>query len=430
MAKTAAPASRLTGKMLLTKCLAALTLYLGFLPLFLLPGASFLPGHPWAALFLPLGGLLFTLAAWTAPGKRRRIVFLLALLTQMSLCAAVLIPIRPLVLLLALPCLVQMLMLMPALSRPSGLEWPASRLAFGVLLHLIGQALKGIPELSGAGPALSLSFSLYLLLCLFAFNRFALLDASGEEQAPPVKLLNKNRRILAVFSVIAILAANWHSFESALLAVLSFIKRAVAAIMLFLSSLLPGMASIQQQGQSGGLDLSEFGEAPEPSAFALFLEKVLMVVAYILAAALVIFALYHLYRLVKRMLTRLLDRLRAYTRAIGEGYVDKTESLFHLGDAVKTAREKWAAFYKRHQRQPAWESLSPVDKVRRVYALLLRRMKAPSPSLTAREALRDGGLALPDSQRQQIASLYEQARYSSHPVREEDADAMRKSAGV
>jgi hypothetical protein len=101
-----------------------------------------------------------------------------------------------------------------------------------------------------------------------------------------------------------------------------------------------------------------------------------------------------------------------------------------LGEVVKTAREKWETFQQRHKRPPAWESLSPRDKVRRAFALLLKRLKNPAPALTAREALQRGELSLPPDSAHQIASLYEQARYSDHPISPEEADSMRKSAGV
>jgi hypothetical protein len=65
-----------------------------------------------------------------------------------------------------------------------------------------------------------------------------------------------------------------------------------------------------------------------------------------------------------------------------------------------------------------------------VLLLLLKRLKNPTPTLTAREALKSGELFLPPDCAQQIASLYEQARYSDHPISPEEADGVRKSAGV
>ena len=425
-----APARPFTGRQIKAKAMAAVIFYLGFSPLFLLPGAYLKPESPATGLLLPLSALLLSCTAGLLPARRRRIAFLIAMLLQASLCAWVLLPSSPLSALLFLPCRIMMRLFMPAMARPSGLEWSAPQLSQGVALHLIGQALKGLAVFESAASTLSLFFSGYLLLCLFAFNRYALIGAARTEQSPPAKLLHQNRRILAAFSLIAILTAGWQSFEAAALAVWDFLKKAFATILLWLSMLLPQLTPVNERGAPQGFDLGMLGEASEPSALSLILEKVLTVLAVIIAALLALFALYQLLRLLKRLLKNLLSQIRNYSRAIGEGYVDKTESLLDWGEVMKSAKDRWASFQKRHRKLPAWESLSPRDRVRRVYALLTKRLKNPVPSLTARESLQNGGLSLPPTQAQQIASLYEQARYSDHPISPEEADDARKSAGV
>ena len=425
-----APAQPVTGRFIQAKGLAALQFYLGFSPLFLLPGIYLLPIFITAVCLLPLAALVLTFAAGLISGKCRRPAFLLAVILQALLCASLLLPLNPWSLFLFLPCFAMMLMFMPAMNKPSHLEWPTSQLSQGILLHLIAQAVKGLSVFEGAGNLLSLFFCGYLILCLFAFNRYTLLDASGAEHAPPAKILQRNRRILAVFALIAILAAGYKSFESAVLAIWDFLKRAFFTFLIWLSTLLPDLAPAKDQGAQQGLDLSQLGGAPEQSAFSLILERILTVLAVIVAALLLLFALYQLSRLIKRLLKKLMDRIRDYTRVIGEGYTDKTESLLDFGEVAKAAREKWESFAQRHKRPPAWESLSPRDKVRRPFALLLKKLKKPAPALTAREALQNGDLPLTPDCVHQIASLYEQARYSDHPISPEEAEGMRKSAGV
>ncbi len=419
-----------TGKFLTAKALAALHIYLGFSPLYLLPGVYLLPSNFIAILLLPLAALAFTYTTGFFSGKRRRLAFLLAMILQALLCAFVLFPLNPWSTFLFLPCLVMMLLFMPAINRPLHLEWSTSQLSQGILLHLIGQAVKGLPVFEGAGSFLSLFFSGYLILCLFAFNRYALLDASGADQSPPAKLYQKNRRILTVFALIALIIAGFKSFETAVLAVWAFLKRAFATFIIWLITLLPDLGQVNNQGAQQGPDLSELGGASEPSVFSLILEKVITVLAIIVAVLLLLFGLYHLYKLIKRLLKKLLDRIRDYTRSIGEGYTDKTESLLDFGEVARSAKEKWESFAQRHKRPPSWESLSPRDKVRRAFAMLLKKLKDPTPTLTAREALQRGELSLPADCAQQIASLYEQARYSNHPISPEEADVMRKNAGV
>ncbi len=424
------PARPLTRRQFKAKGLAALILYMGFSPLFLLPGTYFLPEFPNIILLLPLASLLLSMAAGFLPGKRRKTGFLLAILLQALLCALALLPINPLSALLFLPCLVMMLLFMPALSRPAGLEWSTSHLSQGIVLHLTGQAVKNLPILMNVGNTLSLFFSFYLILCLFAFNRYALLDASRAEQSPPARLLRKNRRILGIFAMIALIFANLNSFETAVLAAWEFLKRAIASILLWLSMLLPQLSSSREQGTPQGFDPGLFGEASEPSTFSLILEKMLIVVAFIAASLLLLFGVYQLFRLFRRLVKNLLSRIMEYSRAIGEGYVEKTESLLDWGEVIKSARDKWESFQKRYKKPPSWESLPPRDKVRHVYVLLMKRVKSPAPSLTARESLQNAGLSLPPIKALKIASLYERARYSDHPISPEEADAMRKSAGV
>ena len=425
----AIPASPLTGRFFKAKGMAALILYLGSSPLFLLPGSFLLPYSPAAVLLLPLAALVLTLGAGLLPGKRRRPGFLLVLALQAALCAWVLIPQNPLSVLLFLPCLVIMLLFMPSLSRAPGMEWPAPLMTYGIALHLAGQVLKGQAVFAGAGAMLSLFFSGYLLVCLFVLNRYALIGAAGEDRPPPKKLLSRNRRLLAFIGLAALLAANFKEFEIAVLAAWAFLKSVLATLLVWLSMLLPDMTSQREQAAPGELDLSGLGGESQPGTFWVILEKVLMVVAVILAAALLLFALYQLSRLLKKLLKKILARLKDYSRSLGEGYVDRTENLFDWGEAVKAARERWTSFQKRHQRPPDYNRLSPGEKVRRIYALLIKRAR-PEPSLTAREALQSGLMALEQTKAQHMASLYEKARYSGHPVSEDEAEAMRKSAGV
>ena len=419
------------GRYIKSKGLAALQLYLGFSPLFLLPGAVLLPDYPAAALLLPIPAALLPAAAGLFAGKRRRAAFLLAILLEALLCAGVLLPLHTLSVLLFLPCLALMLLMMPATARAPYLEWPATPMAYGVALHLAGQAVKGQGAFSAMGGTLSLFFSAYLLLCLFASNRFALMDGAKSDQAPPAKLLQKNRLLLIFISLAALSAANIKALQTAALFVWDFIKRALATIIVWLSMLLPQLAPAgNQSAPQEGLDLGMLGEAQEPSAFSLFMEKVLAVLAVVVVGLLLLVGLYLLMRQIRKALKKILAGLRAYSRSIGEGYVDSTESLFDWGEVGRAAKGRWESFQKRHKKLPAWDSLSPGDRVRRVYALLIRRLRHADPSLTAREALVGGALELAETEAQKMAALYEQARYSDHPVSPEEAEAMRKSAGV
>ena len=420
---------RPAGSFFLAKGVAALLLYLGMSPLFLMAGAYFLPNAFSLAFLLPGAAVVLTFLAGFFSGRKRRVYFLTVLILEVCLCAAVLPFENPLALLLSLPCLLMMLLFMPALSKPLYWEWKGSLLVAGAGLHAVAQILSGNPVFAGASAVLPYFFSAYLLICLFQLNRRVI--SERVEDAPPPGLLKRHRRLLTLVALIALPAANWQAAKDAALAFLLFLRDAVWALIMLLASLFPEPAPASSGSEGQGLDLTALGEqTQEPSLFAQIMEKVLMGIGLLLAAALVLFGLYHLIRVMKKALRALLARLREYTRAIGEGYVDKTESLFHWNNVGRAARDRWALYQKRHQRPPDWTRLSARDKVRRVYALLLGRLKQENPAMTAREALLGGKLSVTPEEAKAMAALYEAARYSDHEISPKDAEAMRKSAGV
>jgi hypothetical protein len=171
-------------------------------------------------------------------------------------------------------------------------------------------------------------------------------------------------------------------------------------------------------------------EASEPSLLAIILEKVMIVLGTIIVAAIAVAGLYILGRGLLRLMRTLMARIREYSKAIGENYEDKTESLFDWGAVQRAAGERLRRLVTRPARPPAWEKLSPREAVRRAYALLAGRKPDIEASLTAREALLGGKLNVKQEEAAKMAATYEAARYSAHPVTPEDAAFMRKGAGV
>ena len=170
--------------------------------------------------------------------------------------------------------------------------------------------------------------------------------------------------------------------------------------------------------------------APEPSLFARIMEIALIVVAVLVTAVILFFALRVLYRVLKRVLRGILARLQAYRQRISADYVDQSETLLDWNELRQSAKSRIDQLKRRYMPTP-WEKLSPAQRVRRVYALLLRRPKeAPSPALTAQETLSSGTLRLPPDAAASLAALYDQARYSDHPITTQEADALRRQAGV
>jgi len=416
-------------KRLRAKALSALMLYLGLSPLFLLPGV-YLSLELFTVAFLPAAALALTFLAGLVPVNWRKPAFALALCLQAALGTALLLPRSPLALVLLLPCLGAMILFMPAMARTAGLEWSGQQLSMGAILHVIGQLVKGRPEFASVGGLLTAFFCLYMILCLFVLNRYALMDGTGEKQSPPAKLLAQNRILVMIISIIALLASSAKALQDAVIFAWDMLMKGIAALVLFIMQLFPALTPINNTGGGQGMDLGGLGEQQEPSLLSVILEKALIAVGILLCLAFIVFVLYKAQRILQRALKALIERFRAYTKSIGEGYVDKTENLFDLGQASKAVLQRWSTMANRLKRLPHIDKLPPREKVRRMYALLIRRLTELPDSLTAREMLSSDSLNLTHEQKEAVSLIYEQARYSSLPISPAQADEMRKNAGL
>jgi hypothetical protein len=429
--KAAIPERRITIRLLGAKLSAACLMYLGLAPVFLCAGVYLTGGLAKSAL-LPALALLLTMVAGGLPGKWRRIGFIPALVLQAGMHVLLWRGAASWTELIFLaPCLWMMLLLLPAMARPAGLEWPLSYISTGVILHLAGQILKNQAIFALAGGLLSFFFSAYLLLAIFTVNRYCLLAGMGGDKAIPARLLSRNRWLLVLTGAVAAIAANFKSLQAAARAAWAFVKYLLLQVILWLNSFMAPLAPPQDQGGAGdgGMMLPPV-EANEPSLLAVILEKVMIVLGTVIVAALAIAGLYMLGRGLLRLMRTLMARIREYSKAIGESYEDKTESLFDWGAVQRAAGERLRRLVTRPARPPAWEKLSPREAVRRAYAVLAGRKPDMESSLTAREALLGGKLNVRPEDAAQMASTYEAARYSANTVTQEDAAFMRKGAGL
>jgi hypothetical protein len=413
-------------KRLLPKAYAALLLSLAALPLFVLPAAALVPAKLWLAALLPVPALLLTGGAGLLQARRRALALALAVLIMAAGCAAAFMPNVLAAVLLFLACLPVMLSFLPAMARPAHQEWGTSRLGCGILLHVAAQIAKTFAPFTAAAAPLTWIFAAYLVAALFSFNRGVL---TGNSPAAFKPLLTKNRKLLAGLCLLALLLANLKPMIAAVRAALLWCAAAVLQVAAWIASLfyVEGTDVAATQGTDNSLDF--LAESSEPGLFAQIMEIVLFVVAGLAAAILLFFALRHLIRLLKKALRAILNRLQAYRQRIAADYVDQSETLLDWGELRKTAQDRFTRFKRRHMPVP-WDRLTPAQRVRRVYALLLRRPDNQNPALTARETLLDGALQLPPDAAADLAALYDRARYSDHPVAAQEADGIRKRIGV
>ncbi|MBE0600485.1 MAG: DUF4129 domain-containing protein [Firmicutes bacterium] len=412
-------------KRIFPKAYAALTWYAALSPLYFLPAAVLLPGRLWLAAVLPLPALLLTGLAGLQPAKRRAWALILALLLMAAGCAALFLRTAPLAMLMVLPCAVQMLLFMPAMARPAHREWSIQYLGFGLLLHIGAQFFKSEALFQSVAAPLRWIFVVYLVMVLFSYNR-SLLDGTGSARMKT--LLGHNRVLLAGFCLLALLLASLKAIGAAVRAAIGWIVTAVSAAMLWVSSLFQ-QSTNGGAAQDGADPYAIFYEDTEPGTFSKIVEIVLIVVGLLIAAALLFYFCKHLIRLLRRAFHALSDKLRLFRQRISADYVDQSETLLDWGEIKAAAARRLARVRTRLLPTP-WEKLPPDRRVRRVYQLLLRRAAAPDPALTAREMLQSGALRLPGEAAPSAAALYDRARYSTHPIPPQEADELRRHAGV
>jgi hypothetical protein len=180
-------------------------------------------------------------------------------------------------------------------------------------------------------------------------------------------------------------------------------------------------------------------EATEPSAFWVWLEKIL----YILIIAVVcLAALYLLYIIGKRLirLGKLLYKWLKRRLDQGEidqksGYEDESTSLTSWGDLIKSYSSKASDWLDRlRKREVKWSDLATnAEKARYLYRLFVMKSLSKSNKLdthlTAQEMILSIQKRTPELSHpsEQLATLYNQARYSDHPIQDEDITKLKKS---
>lgn len=255
-------------------------------------------------------------------------------------------------------------------------------------------------------------FLLFLLLALQLMNRSSLQSAVHGAASVPLAIRLRNRVMLWCVLGFSVLVSFLPALGRLLARAASAIRSAVRALILFLASLRrPAEAPIESTGGMR-MDFPDIGPAEDPSAVALWLERILMAVAAVALCVCALWELRFLWKQLRRFAHFLARRLQRYVSAASEDYVDETQTTRQQG----TERFLLSALRIR-PRVSARElkKLPPRERVRRRYALAHSRHPEWHASQTARETL-------PDTS----AQIYEKARYSSREITEEEAEGFLK----
>ena len=406
------------------KALAALALVLGLSPVTLTAGCCFLPDAPIQWIVPLLFTWVWGSAMFLLPGRGR---------AAFAACGAAALALGGLLwyraaglgmILILAPCVFALFMLPPSYARLVWEEWTPGMWIAGGLLHLIAQIVASRPPFDGLMPYLRCAFLPYVFLLLLCFNRTGLRSGMHGAAKAPAALRARNTLLTVAVFLIALAASLWERMAVWADAAWRAILRAIGAVIDAFMSLMPE-TGVSGGGGGGGMDMSGLAEGGETSPLAEFLEKVMIVAAILLGAAVLVLAVRALAKKLVRLVRKIRERLRAYGMHAAEDYVDEAESTLNWEEKTKSLREKIGKSFSRAARPAPWEQLTGPQRVRRLYQQYLKK-RPEMKNKTAREALTEGG-ALKKPQAFAFASLYEKARYSDHDISASEADELRKT---
>ena len=371
---------------------------------------------------LPLVYFLLFVAGFRIPGKRRLLygigasVVLAAVGVSMMFCvpdisqniiACILLPIAP------ITYIALMMATLPMAGWGTDKELPPFWLYCGFATHLSTYAIKFFLQViweldwSAINPCLSITFFGTAILVMMSLTRVNLNNSANGRQKPSDAMQQKNLILTVIFFVLAMLIALIPSIYDAIGQFVSWLGRTIKELI----ENIQIDDVINDMGDGGKVDMSpvEGGEVYSviEQLIRLFLNGLFIIIALVCLYLVLKTLVPPIIRFFKKLFSSLRKGLTSYVSAATEDYIDEVTD---LTPAAKS-RNKVPRLSSAEER-----SLSPQERIRYRY----RRLKARHPEweegTTARENLPE-----------KAAPLYEKARYSSHPITEEDADNFKSN---
>lgn len=249
--------------------------------------------------------------------------------------------------------------------------------------------------------------------------------ASRSSGRPSPRLVRRNRLLLLALAAIGAIVLYFDQLRQAASRATKTLLHWLWEAFVWLSNLFMG-GSESGGGETGGEDdLSMLLEGGETGAFWKYTEKILIALAFVLAALIALWLGRKVYRLIKKGVLHLIEKLRGVTRSLGEDYVDEQESLMDWGDLSRGVKDDFKKRLMRlTRREKKWEQMDAREKVRALVQRMYRKAGPGLESLTIREAapLLPRGSASEEA----VAALYEQARYAPVAPTQEQAEQLRR----
>ena len=279
----------------------------------------------------------------------------------------------------------------------------------GLVLHIGAQLYRRTrvvandPVLDPVSGWILAAFFLFALISFLSMNQTGLKLASSGRQSVPKAMQRKNLVMTLVFFAIAFIIALIPAATQAVSLLFSWIGR----FLQWLSSLIPErqQTQVSESVPVQENDMMEILGLENSPGMPPWIQTVIYGLLIAVAAAVVILVLYVLIRKLLSLLRRILANLKRYMHAVSEDYVDEITSTYSAPEDEQESRRK-----QRKLSVSEEHKLPPAERIRFRYRRLRQKHPQWQSGSTARETL-------PES----AAVLYERARYSSHPVTEEDA---------
>lgn len=421
-------------KVLFQKTVSLIAMALGYAPAFALLAAFGMPDTCLYALWLSLLVVPFGMPQFLLKGRTRAVYAPLSAVLYAALCAWMLPRGTGLMGYAGILIGCVLLLITPkAAKAPIGSEWSVGLWAGALITSLFAQLLLRARGLAEQGQVAQLCQALvcccvcFLFLMLMNLNR-ASMDmgtvSKGRTGVSP-SMLKRNRGSVLLLFAIALIVSLWGTLaEWVNMAFEAFMR-----LLRFVLSLIPLRRDEGILSEEGVMSIDPgmaVGEAVEKSAFAIFMDQLLLVIGYAAALALAVFVMYFLAKRLAKLFRWMGGRFRDYVNRASEDYEDETESIFDAEEVKKLLGDKVKEILtpKKKPRAPKWQELDGRGKIRYLYRMFYDR-HPKQQHLTAREALLSDD-TVSKSVSVPFAAMYDKARYSDHPISEKDAEMWKE----
>ena len=283
-----------------------------------------------------------------------------------------------------------------------------------LLMQFIGQGVLILDKQTVSHPLTAmavwfyLSFFVTVVLCMLSMNRKAINSITGERTAVVKVMHRKNVALVLLLVGAATVISLLPSAMGAIKPVIEWIRRLIKALQRDISIDTTPLPSTTEAGDP---DETYIPYIPQEGKHTELLNNLFLVLFAILVIVGLPFLVYFLWKRLRSAAKNLWHSLRNFTLDSMAEYEDE---ITDTRDSVIQDEEEFIGI-KRNKRLFSDRGMSGTEKIRHRYRQLQKKNPQWQSASTARENL-------PESS----AGIYERARYSPHPITEEDAERFKE----